>query len=232
MVGDILLGLIRTSGGANWQLHLFAIGEMFPWYFAYDRLNYAWYLPAYNPQMINLLIDHPQVYQNFSNGGDSVLLADDNPFGRIQVDQATYVTVNKDTQTVGGTTTYCQKGGVVKRYYLSAEHRSAFLGQLRDITQVNPSAIHHSELQKPRIDRDDWDVADVVELIDNWTNSFEEANTLSSSRQTMFLGRMLHMTCYVCVEQGRRRLMTVSNVKGMKKRHGRNSFMIPWEKQD
>ena len=41
MDGDILPGLIRTSGGGNFQLHLFAIGEMFPWYFAYDRLNYA-----------------------------------------------------------------------------------------------------------------------------------------------------------------------------------------------
>ena len=26
MVGDILLRLIRTSGGGNWQLHMFAIG--------------------------------------------------------------------------------------------------------------------------------------------------------------------------------------------------------------
>ena len=175
--------------------------------------------------MINLQTDHPQVYQHFSNGGFSVQLADDNPFGRIPIDQATYVTVNKDTHAVGGTTTYSQKGGVVKRQYLTAELRNAFLCQLRDMTQVNQSAFHHSELQKPRIDRDDRDVADIVELIDNWTNSFEEVNTLSSSRQTMFLRRMLHMTCYVCVEQGRR-LMTVSNVKGLKKRRGRNSFMI------
>ena len=29
MVGDTLLGLIRTSGGGNWQLHLFAIWECF-----------------------------------------------------------------------------------------------------------------------------------------------------------------------------------------------------------
>ena len=57
--------------------------------------------------------------------------------------------------------------------YLTAEHRSAFFGQLRNMTQVNQSAFHHSELQKPRIDRDDRAVAAVVELIDNWTNSFE-----------------------------------------------------------
>ena len=123
--------------------------------------------------MINLQTDHPQVYQHFANGVLSVQLADDNPFGRMPVDQATEVTVNKETQTVGGTTKYSQKSGAVKRYYLTAEHSSAFFGQLRDMTQVNQSVFHHSELQKPRIDRDDRVVAAVVELIDNWTNSFE-----------------------------------------------------------
>ena len=113
----LLLRLIRTSGGGNWQPHLFAIGEIFPWYFAYDRLNYAWYLPAYYAQMINLQTDHPHVYQHFSNGGFSVQLADDNPFGRIPIDQTTEVTVDKYTQTVGGTTKYSQKCGAVKIYY-------------------------------------------------------------------------------------------------------------------
>ena len=123
--------------------------------------------------MINLQTDHPQVYQHFSNGGFSGQLADDNPFGRMPVDQATEVTVDKDTQTLSGTTKYCQKSGAARRYYLTAEHCSAFLGQLRDMTQVNQSAFHHSELQKPRIDRDDRAVAAVVELLDNWTNSYE-----------------------------------------------------------
>ena len=38
---------------------------------------------------------------------------------------------------------------------------------------MNQSAFHHSELQKPRIDRDNRAVAAVVELIDNWTNAFK-----------------------------------------------------------
>ena len=41
------------------------------------------------------------------------------------------------------------------------------------MTQVNQSAFHHSELQKPIIDRNDRAVAAVVELIDNWTHSSE-----------------------------------------------------------
>ena len=57
----------------------------------------------------------------------SVQLAADNPFGCIPVDQTTEVTMNKDTQTVGGTTKFSQKRGAVKCFYLTAEYRSGFL---------------------------------------------------------------------------------------------------------
>ena len=86
---------------------------------------------------------------------------------------------------------------------MTAEHRSAFFGQLRDMTQVNQSAFHHSELQKPRIDIDDRAVVAVVELLGNWTNSFERSqHIVVLSSDNIVLRRMLHMTCYVCVEQG------------------------------
>ena len=51
LVGDVLLGLIRASREGNWQLHLFAICQMIPWCFAYDKMNYARYLPVYYAQM-------------------------------------------------------------------------------------------------------------------------------------------------------------------------------------
>ena len=130
MVGDILLGLLRASREGNWQLHLCAIRRLIPWCFAYDRLNYARYLHAYFAEMTNLQTDHPQVYEHFANGGFSVQLAADNPFDCIPVDQTTEVNVNKDTQTVGGTTKFSQKRGAVKRFYLTVEYRSGFLNQL------------------------------------------------------------------------------------------------------
>ena len=131
MVGDILLGLLRASREGNWQLHLCAIRKLIPWCFAYDRLNYARYLPAYFAQMTNLQTDHPQVYEHFANGGFSVQLAADNPFARILVDQTTEVTVNKDTQTVGGTTKFSQKRGAVKRFYLTAKYRYCVARRLK-----------------------------------------------------------------------------------------------------
>ena len=98
IVGDVLLGLIRASREGNWQLHLYAIRDMIPWCFAYDKINYARYLPVYYAQMINLPSEHANlpseyrnVYSNFMNGKFSV-----QPFGRIPVDQTTEVTDNKD----------------------------------------------------------------------------------------------------------------------------------------
>ena len=126
MVTEILLELISPSREGNWQLHLFAIRKMIPWCFAYDRLNYARYLPAYYAQMTNLPTEHPKTHLQFENGDFSVQLAPDNPLGRITVDQTTEVTLNKDTQTTGGTTKFSQKTGAVNRFYLTAEYRNVF----------------------------------------------------------------------------------------------------------
>ena len=65
---------------------------------AYDRLNYALFMPYYYATMSRLPIDHPDVYIHFQQGGFSVHIG-----SKIPVDQAKEETVNKDTQTPGGT---------------------------------------------------------------------------------------------------------------------------------
>ena len=178
-------------------------------------------------QMMNLQTDHPQVYQHFSNGGFSAQLADDNPFDRIPVDQATEVTVNKYTQIVGGTTHYSQKSVAVERYYLTAEHRSAFLVRLRDMTQVNQLAFHHSVLQKQQIDRDERVVAALVELLENWTNQFEGSQCIVSSSSAHVAPKDVTHDLLCGHSIGEEAYDSFSNVKGLKKRHRRNSSMIP-----
>ena len=130
--------------------------------------------------MTNLQTDHPQKYEHFANGSFSVQLAADNPFGYIPVDQTIEVTLNKDTQTVGGTTKLSQKRGAVKRFYLTTEYRSGFLNQLRDMTEINQSDFHHSELQEPRTEKDEKAVSDVVDVLQNWINPFEESQDIVS----------------------------------------------------
>ena len=55
---------------------------------------------------------------------------------------------------------------------------------------MNQSAFLHSELQKPRIDRDDRAVAAVVELLDNWTNSFLSSDNVAPKDVTNDLLRV------------------------------------------
>ena len=99
---EILLGLIRASKKRDGVLHLASIRDMIPWCFAYDRLNYARYLPYYYAQMPQLLTNNPDVHAEFMQGRFSVQLDSNNPFGRIPVDQTIEEMVTKDTQTPRG----------------------------------------------------------------------------------------------------------------------------------
>ena len=80
---EIVLGLVRASREGDFEHHLMCIRAMIPWCFAYDRLNYARYLPYYFATMCRLSMDYPDVYQHFLQGGISVQIDSSNPFGKI-----------------------------------------------------------------------------------------------------------------------------------------------------
>jgi hypothetical protein len=90
--------------------------------------------------------EKPDVHKALTNGCFSVQRSNNNFFGRIPVDQTIEVTVNKDTQTAGGTMKFTLKQSAMKRYYLTAEHRSSFLRQLRNMIKSGKSDTRHGEL--------------------------------------------------------------------------------------
>ena len=170
---DIVLGLVRASREGDFELHMMCSRAMIPWCFAYDRLNYARYLPYYFATMCRLQTDYPDTYQHFIQGGISVQLSSTNTFGKIPFDQAIEETINKDTQTAGGTKGFSLKSGAVQKYYLNAEHKSFFLRQLREMVGVRDSQSHHPDLQPHRIQKDETDVQSLVNLMkDSWINPF------------------------------------------------------------
>jgi len=119
---------------------------MIPWWFAYDKFNYARYLLMYYAQMANLPVEHPDVHRKFMEGHFSMQLSGKSPFGRILVDQTMEVTVNKDTKTTGIVTIFSSKTGAVNRFYLTAEYRCVFLEQLRSLVQAKQPHFHHDEM--------------------------------------------------------------------------------------
>jgi hypothetical protein len=125
---EIMLGLIRADRQGDWHLHLACIRDLIPWCFAMDKTNYSRYLPVYFAQMTQLEQTSPDLHAHFLNGGFSVQLRQASPFSRIAVDQTVEETVNKDTQTSGGSRGFSLNQGAVSKYYITAEHRAEALG--------------------------------------------------------------------------------------------------------
>ena len=170
---DILLSMIRATREGDWELHISSIRNLIPWCFAYDNINYARYLSSYLSEMTHLEEEHPEVLTHFKSGGFAVQIGDCNPFGKIPVDQACEETVNKDTQTPGGTKGFSLKPKAVNKYYLVAEYRSIFMRNLKDMLHLNKSDCQHNDLQKTRITRDEKDVQSLLSTLEGWTNPFE-----------------------------------------------------------
>ena len=135
--------------------------------------------------MTRLAIDHPDIHVQLENGGFSVQIGRENPFGRIPVDQTTEETVNKDTQTAGGTKGFSLKPATLSRYYLTAEYRSTCLKQLRELTDIRPPGISHHNLESSRIGKDEVAVQSLVDLMKNeWINRFSGDQTKLISLST------------------------------------------------
>jgi hypothetical protein len=88
--------------------------------------------------------------------------------------------VDKDTQTPGGTTRFSLKSGAVKRYYITAEYRSAFLGQMREMVQEHCSNVPDDDLHKTCVRKDEDAVSTIVHLVKSWLNPFEQPRELIS----------------------------------------------------
>jgi len=184
---EILLAMIRASREGNWSLHLHSVRSLLPWCFAYDKVNYARYLSVYLAQMSRLVYDHPEIYKQMMDGGFSVQLSDNNPFGRVPVDQTLEETINKDTQTAGGTKGFSLNTSAVARYYLSAEFRSVVLRQIRQLTDGDEGErkVSHPDLGNRRMQKDERDVQAVSQLLQtSWVHPFAREDTQISSLST------------------------------------------------
>ncbi|GBL96155.1 hypothetical protein AVEN_118711-1 [Araneus ventricosus] len=101
---EIMLLFQRATREGNWILHLSTVSIMMPWYFAYDRVNYARYLPVYWTEMVNLEERHPSIYQEFLKGHFVVQRQQECGFNLTACDQVIEQTFNRESKSKGGLT--------------------------------------------------------------------------------------------------------------------------------
>ncbi|GBM17909.1 hypothetical protein AVEN_108996-1 [Araneus ventricosus] len=123
MVGS-LLRFLRATRTADWDLHLIVIEEIIPWFFSYDHVNYARYLPIYLLEMLNLPKTHPLVYSELSAGNFVAQRQNNYGFCGIAMDQVIEQTANRDSKTKGGLKGFSRNPAAVHRWMLSHHLRA------------------------------------------------------------------------------------------------------------
>lgn len=170
---QLLLSFIRATRDSDWSLHLATVRRMLPWYFAYDRQNYARYLSAYWVEMINLPKTHPHCYEEVTAKGNwTVQRKDANRFSSIACDQAIEQTCNRDSKTKGGITGITLNRGAVQRWILSHPERSAITRQCEMMAGMQHEERGHKELDATRIAKDNAAVLSLVSAVESMINPF------------------------------------------------------------
>ena len=176
----LLLRFIRASREGDWVLHLACIREMLPWVFAYDKCNYARYLPVYWVEMSQLEEKHPDAYEQMMRGEFTVQRGD-GKFTRIPVDQAIEQTINRSTKCPGGIVGFTQKPSAVKKWLVTAHTRASVLDELRRVGDPSVTQTVHKECRPARMAKDESDVVAIKETITVWGNNpFDGCENLRS----------------------------------------------------
>lgn len=177
---SLMLSFIRATREGNWSLHLECVKQMIPWFFAYDHVNYARYLPVYLIHMMDLPVTHPEAQMMLENGDFGVQRTTAHGFSQLPVDQTIEQTVNRSTKTKGGIVGFSLRKNAVQRWLLTAHSRAAFVDKCRMMTANTKQAENrlHKETGSTRIKRDEEDVKKVMEVVGNWNNPFEESEEL------------------------------------------------------
>ena len=127
---EILLLFIRASRQQSWELHLEALNEMVPYFFAFDMLNYARLTPVYLSQMTELKEKDNDTWQAFQTGHFSVNKSS-LPFSAIGADHA-LEQQNRAMKVLGSIKGITNSQTALDEYFMTAGDLSLLLDQFSD----------------------------------------------------------------------------------------------------
>ena len=167
-----LLLFIRATREGDWSLHLSSLRNIMPWFFSYDRTNYARYSPAYWLEMKNLEKTHPYVYSHLVQGEFSVQRLTAYGFSKVACDQTIEQTANRDSKTKGGLTGISLSKGAVHRWVMSYPARAMISRRCEEMAGKGEMTRSRKDLDLARMEKDEQAVQNVISTIESMTNPF------------------------------------------------------------
>lgn len=167
-----LLRFVRATRTADWDLHLATTEEIIPWFFAYDRINYARYLPVYLLEMLNLEKTHPLVNKYLHNGEFVAQRQNVYGFSGIAMDQTIEQTANRDSKTKGGLTGISRNPNAVHRWMLSHHLRAQISLSCENLAGINSRKRSKKDLDKTQNLKEEMMISNVLATISSMINPF------------------------------------------------------------
>ena len=184
---EILLRFIRAEREAIWDLHIDALSEMIPYFFAYDRINYSRWASVYLADMKSLPNTAKSVHDEFMNGNHPVKRAP-GTFNQVWTDLALEQSVNRDSKVKGGIVGFTQKTEAVNRWLVTAHKRAAIVSSTKSLIESNDHEsgqereLTHKEFGKKRLERDESDVQKLLRVLsEQMLNPFDTKAHQTSS---------------------------------------------------
>lgn len=153
---SILLCFTRAQRDGLWDLHLYALKCMLPFFFRYDHINYARWGTVYLAEMSAL---PPEILLEFQKG-NFVVKRSDRRFNQVSTDQSTEW-LNATGKKSGGLVGITRIPASLSRWTLSYNLRTVIASQttamLRLTTDDEDDEYTHTECTKSRMERGDVD---------------------------------------------------------------------------
>ncbi|XP_045131595.1 uncharacterized protein LOC123516404 [Portunus trituberculatus] len=172
----LLMTYVRSLRESDFDLYVEILSKLIPWFFALDHVNYARWASVHVRDMISLEHMHPEVVEDFRNGGFTVRKSQ-RPFSAMAIDQA-HEQNNATLKEDGGAVGLTQNPEAFRRWSVAGPEMARMIAEFESSVEAMESKqskeMRHLEqtasIQKTFVTQ----VCSLVEVITDMGNPFIE----------------------------------------------------------
>ena len=170
---EALLLFIRASRQRDWILHLNALHQMIPYFFAHDQLNYARLSPVYLSEMAVVQESEPEIWNLFMEGNFSVQ-KNKIPFTAIGADHA-LEQENKNIKVLVGVKGLLQNDSALVRFGLISPVLNQICEEFYNINGIEKETLtEHYQLTGSTNERITNNTSKLLVTLENLEVTFEK----------------------------------------------------------
>lgn len=189
-----LLLFQRSTRRGMWDVQLASLENMCVWFFAYNRMDYAMHIPEYIACMYSLKDTHPDIWEEFVNGGFVVQKSGVN-FTAIGVDQA-QEHVNKTHKADGGIDGITTSPETLLKYCLSTTELSRLSKETEEMLGLASDVpTRHHDLSQTKLQQQEKQVHCLKEVLHK-SNPFKVGETSYGTEH-----KLVHLTKNIIIKE-------------------------------